>query len=477
MSYLPGLFVIFLFAALSFFSLRQIFRKRYGSALLLILGLATVLRVFMAGDLFLHDWDERFHANIAKQIFDNPFSPTLYADSVLEYDFARWSESKLFLSKPLLPFWILGSSISLFGANEFGLRLPSLLLGLCAVWLTYRIGRLLFDDQVGLLGAFLHAIQGLILELNGGLLSSDHVDVLFTLLFQASLYAYLLFCARRQTRQLLLTGLLIGLAFLTKWIMACFIPAIITIVHLWQVKRPEDYFKHLSVLTLAAIGTCLPWLTYLWQHHQQEIQFTFQQFFARVDTGFEGHSGGAFAYLQKVITLFGAAVYLPLGWILYEAGRKRSLRTIFLAAWVWAPLLLLSFLATKRATYLIMCAPAYFLVTGAFISSLLASEINWLPRKKWIRTGLASLLLGLPVAYSLERIAPFRPRFVTPEWKTELARLANEHAADKIVLSGEAHAMDAMFYYDLLAYQRKLREDEIEKFIAAGYSVISREKE
>ena len=112
--------------------------------LLLIGFLALGLRVWMAGDAYLHTWDERFHANVSKHIWAHPLSPTLYDRPVLPYDHRQWAANHIWLSKPALPFWIMGASIELFGPTELGLRLPGLLLSLLSVWLTYLIGRRLF---------------------------------------------------------------------------------------------------------------------------------------------------------------------------------------------------------------------------------------------------------------------------------------------------------------------------------------------
>ena len=429
----------------------------------------------MAGDLFLHDWDERFHANVAKNIVEHPFSPVLYDDTILEYNFSRWSESRLWLSKPLFPFWITGASISIFGANEFGLRFPSIIIGLLSIWLTFRIGLLLFDQRAALIAAFLHAIHGLTLELNGGLISSDHVDVLFTFLFQACLFSYLLFNNSGKRKYLILAGALIGLAFLTKWVMVFFLIVIIATVHLKKVTTSRQYIKHLTVLAFVAIGIASPWLIYLWQYHPEELRITFLQFFERMDTGYEGHSGGALAYFEKVSILFGAGVFLPMLWIMASTLKKYDSGKFFIAVWLLLPIILLSFFDTKRSTYLMMCSPACFLLTGLFIGWIAQPQSDFFGIPKWAKITLVILLLGLPVHHSIERTKPFKLRFVTPEWKTALSNFINENdqEGNKIILSGEPHALEAMYYYDVLAYERRLTEEEKEKFIAAGYTVIA----
>jgi len=61
------------------------------------------------------------------------------------------------------PLWYLiaGASVRLFGMSEIALRIPSLVLGMLAVWLTYRLARELFGAQIGLVASAIMAINPL----------------------------------------------------------------------------------------------------------------------------------------------------------------------------------------------------------------------------------------------------------------------------------------------------------------------------
>jgi 4-amino-4-deoxy-L-arabinose transferase len=61
-------------------------RAREGVAVLLICAGALFLRAFAASDPFLHEWDERFHALVAKNLASHPLVPTLYDDPALPFD-------------------------------------------------------------------------------------------------------------------------------------------------------------------------------------------------------------------------------------------------------------------------------------------------------------------------------------------------------------------------------------------------------
>jgi len=58
----------------------------------------------------------------------------------------------------LLFYWITAGSMKIFGINEFAARLPSVFFGVFTVLAVYLLGRELFDENVGLLSAFLIAV-------------------------------------------------------------------------------------------------------------------------------------------------------------------------------------------------------------------------------------------------------------------------------------------------------------------------------
>ena len=69
-----------------------------------------------------------------------------------------------------------------FGVNEIALRLPSIILTTIGIWLSYFIGRYLFNSKVGYLTAFFFSINGLIIELTAGRVATDHIDIFFLFL-------------------------------------------------------------------------------------------------------------------------------------------------------------------------------------------------------------------------------------------------------------------------------------------------------
>lgn len=72
-----------------------------------------------------------------------------------------------YLDKPPFLFWVSGLSIKVFGANNFGFKFPSILFALWALYATYRLAKLLYDENTARMAALvLGTCQGMFLMTN-----------------------------------------------------------------------------------------------------------------------------------------------------------------------------------------------------------------------------------------------------------------------------------------------------------------------
>jgi len=102
-------------------------KPRQALAILILTGF--VLRVFIALlDPYLQDWDERFHALVAKNMMDNPFKPMLRAESIIPYNIEDWCCNHIWVHKQPLFLWFMALSMKIFGVSVlhllFFLRFP-----------------------------------------------------------------------------------------------------------------------------------------------------------------------------------------------------------------------------------------------------------------------------------------------------------------------------------------------------------------
>ncbi|HEY7810672.1 MAG TPA: glycosyltransferase family 39 protein [Allosphingosinicella sp.] len=178
---------------------------------------------------------------------------------VTTYDFAP----DLWNTKPPLLIWLMYGSISLFGASEWALRLPSALAALATLLILILFVRRVTGSLATALGA------GTLLLLSPGFFSEHGArtaDYDALLLFFTTAYLQLLFLALHQRRPsaklALLIGALIACAFLTKSTAGIIAGAGVPLYLLAskRLSRPLTAWRAYAVLAAAAV---LPILLFL----------------------------------------------------------------------------------------------------------------------------------------------------------------------------------------------------------------------
>lgn len=144
------------------------------------------------------------------------------------------------------PFYIytLSALYSILGDSIWVGRLFGLLVGLGTVFMTYRLGQRLFTPVVGLWAAALYALMPTSLYFESELL----LDPLFTLLGLIAITRYLGWLENRSNSELLISGLLFGLAAITRPTMLVFIP----IVYLYTLSAADRTRRWRSIVILTA---------------------------------------------------------------------------------------------------------------------------------------------------------------------------------------------------------------------------------
>lgn len=184
------------------------------------------------------DNDSAHHANIALHMH-------LTGDYVSLIDYG-----KDYLDKPHLHFWLCALSYKIFGVTTFAYKFPSLLFTILGVYSTYRVGKLLYNSEVGKLAAVLIASSFAFILANNDV----RMDAILTACIAFSIWQLVAFI---QTKKLLnVAGASLGLAlgFCTKGHIAVFVPAVAALFYILYLKEWKLFLTPKWLLLLLLFG-------------------------------------------------------------------------------------------------------------------------------------------------------------------------------------------------------------------------------
>ncbi len=434
-----------------------VWRYRIGSprsAFLLILAAGLLLRCAAATDHFLHPWDERYHALVAKNMIDQPLRPTLYRDPVLPYDTTHWFSNHVWLHKPPLTMWLMAGGIRIIGIDEIGLRLPGVLLSTLAIIATWGIGRRLFNDRIALLAAGLHAANGQLLDLAGGRVPSDHVDSLAIVLIS---FAFLLALDRRRNLAwpwVVAIGGLTGAVLLTKSAIALLVP-VVWAVAAWRSDRPWQIVRKTLLLLAVAAAIWMPWQLHIRAEFPIEANWESEYAIRHLFEVLEEHDQPWWFFFQQLFRTAGLTAWIAIAWFTTHVLRKGATaegRAILV--WIAIPTLVFTLASTKMPAYASIAAPAVFLAIASFWWRLHDASRHD-DRHPIRRTGLVVLMvltLLLPAVYTVERLKLHPGYDRNPVWAQQLRELPRILGPGPAVIFGSDHAIETMFYTPYIAY-------------------------
>jgi 4-amino-4-deoxy-L-arabinose transferase-like glycosyltransferase len=449
------------------FSLISFFKSNQNTALAALIVSAAFLRIYASLDIGLHDWDEKFHALVAKNMINNPIEPRLYRVPILHYNYKIWISNYIWLHKPPLTLWFMSLSISSFGLNELAVRIPSILLSSLSVYLVYFIARFVKNEIVAYFAAFLFAINGFIIELAAGRMPSDHIDSVFIFMFLLIIFSTIKWIKSSDFKHSLIVGIVLGVAALSKWLIAYFALPLILILMFYFKLTFSSICKRMLLITGISLILVVPWHVYIHYYYPQEASWESAHNFKHIFEVLEGNGGSVFFYLNQIRINYHDLIYFPLIWFASMIFKNRNDHKLqFLLTWFLFPILFFTMAKTKLPAYLVFTAASYFIIVSLFCFEL----YNKIWIHKWFRYALLSLMISLQIIYSIERIKPFQNQ-KDALWIKQLKEHDKKYSGKWVLMNYQA-PIDAMFYTNFIVYEYCPTQEMINEIFAKGYRVL-----
>lgn len=267
---------------------------------------------------------------------------SMLSSSDLEFDEAHywmWSErlAPAYFSKGPAIAFVLRASTAVFGSNEFGVRFFSPLLAAGISLLLFYFARRLFSATAGLWAVVALNVTP-IFNIGAFVMTIDALSIFFWL---AAMFTFWLAVEKSPNFSWYwpLTGLLIGLGFLSKYTGALELVSIVLVLALaprlrQEFKRPGLY----SLLGVFAVCTVPP---IVWNQQHAWITLVHLRSRGSLEHGFGFHPAEVLSFLGQHFLVYSPFLFLALAWGVIASWRRvnQQFKVLFLM-WFGLPVFL-----------------------------------------------------------------------------------------------------------------------------------------
>jgi hypothetical protein len=329
-------------------------------AIVLVTALAVGLRVWALNQLG-YNTDEAVYAGQGAAIAGDPALKQIFP---------------IFRAHPLLFQFVL-ALVFTFGVSDLAGRLAAVAIGLATVYMTYRVGKLLYGANAGLLaGLFLALMPYHVVVSRQVLLDGPLVFCGTLTLFFLARYAM-----TQRPAWIYLTGLGMGLTFLAKETGIIMLGAVYAFLALSREIRVRIGQVILSTLLMALMIAPFPLSLILAGGTRSGQNYLVWQLFRRANHPWD-------FYFTTVPQSIGLLVILAAILGLWFLRHERSWRERLLLCWILVPTVFFELWPTKGFQYLLPIAPAVAVLAGRAIARWSPGDFplfNWRIAPNWIK--------------------------------------------------------------------------------------------
>ena len=401
-----------------------------------IVGVFALLLLFSGlGGNHLIPWDEAIYAKISKNIVGAGDWLNLY-----------WKNGLIWYEKPPLFFWLQAAIFTIAGVNSLAVRLPSAILGLLTVVLTYKFSSKMFGRITGFVSALsLMTTVHFLYYARTGML-----DVAVAFFITAALYAYYLASYENKKQFWFVSGACIGLSVMTKGAVGVLPLFIIGLSEVFVIKK-NKMFSYVWLL-LGTLLVAAPWHFYMYKMYGQAFinNYLGYHVFDRAISAIEDKGNPWWWYLIVIkvsMRIWAVTLVAALPFAVFKSFNKER-RIALVTVWFLVVLAVFSVAKSKLVWYIIPLYPAAAILNGYFFSYTLHFIYGKITEAKVVF--IEYLALFLLVAFSFTYFTLNYKLVFTSDLTGSQARLMEEKElvlGDKTKVFLDRIELPLAFYY------------------------------
>lgn len=359
-------------------------KNKYNIYIFILLIAGFLLRLWMIIlDPFLHNWDEHFHALVAKNLSNNFALPILLNNPLDSYKIEAWCDNHIWLHKQPLFLWQIALAIKVFGTSVFSVRFPSLLMTSISLLIIYRLAFLVTQDRkTSLIALILATFSNFQLNLISARIPTDHNDIAFGFYILLSIWTFVEYLKSKKIYWALLSGLFAGAAVLIKWLIGLLVYSSWGIISLYYIIKKKNYSLLLNLIFsfIICLLIFIPWQIFTYYKFPTEFLFELGFNQKHLLEVVEGNGGGYFFYIKSLKHYYGYLIpffFLHGIWLSYK---RKYFKNEISFALIFYALLLFSFFTfmvpTKMNGYLYSIMPIGLIYASISIHTFMQKYIT-----------------------------------------------------------------------------------------------------